>query len=631
MNSGNYRHSSRPVKSTGLVFMVLLLNAHWALFADEVVINDPLDKSISCDYLVITPEAFRQSAVRLAEHRNSYPNDDVTSAKVLMLENVYQKFPAADTLSKCDNIRNALRWTYRNWVQPFRYVVFLGDDAGNFQGDSLHLNRGPMPTYIYNLEVLPPKYDKKIRNFVYNATYEYSDDWYFCQIDSSSNDAYGWMDTIALPVGWGRIPCETNTQCSLYIEKVIASELHPRFGKFRNTVVLSADDFYEGIMRDPLVHYQNAEAFAQCIQGKFISKVYLADFLKDSMGLHTNAKLEYFSRINSGAGWSVYFGHGNPDQLSDEKYLTGQDWTAFRNDTTPVLFMAFACSNAAFYNDYDKSMCKQYLFKPAGGALAYVASSTESFADENQDLAVNFANACDSLPYKSLGRVMTFAKSRVHGGNSVRYYVLGDPAINLSSRPLSIIADTSVASKITCRINNPEFHDGYYCYAFSTYDYVKFPDSLDHSYIADSAYLSAEGTFSTSITVQIPQTYPPATHSKFTLYAWNSAFEGNTGIVLNTGGNLAIDNHGGPVEMAGVGVRVKNQVLEIMLPPAKSRSQLDMRIYSALGKQVFSVFQPVSGPVARFNLRSLGIATGYYCVSIRTGGYALVKPLFIHE
>jgi hypothetical protein len=115
------------------------------------------------------------------------------------------------------------------------------------------------------------------------------------------------------------------------------------------------------------------------------------------------------------------------------------------------------------------------------------------------------------------------------------------------------------------------------------------------------------------------------------LYAWNSAFEGNTGIVLNTGGNLAIDNHGGSVEMAGVGVRVKNQVLEIMLPPAKSRSQLDMRIYSALGKQVFSVFQPVSGPVARFNLRSLGIATGYYCVSIRTGGYALVKPLFIHE
>lgn len=106
------------------------------------------DTSIVCDYLVIAPEKFINHAKRLAEHRNSFNGDDVTSAKVIDVTKIYEEFKNSDTMKNFDAIHHAILWTYKNWSKAYRYIVLIGDDSiGTQSSNPYQWNRGPIPTY----------------------------------------------------------------------------------------------------------------------------------------------------------------------------------------------------------------------------------------------------------------------------------------------------------------------------------------------------------------------------------------------------------------------------------------------------------------------------------------------------
>jgi hypothetical protein len=51
-------------------------------------------------------------------------------------------------------------------------------------------------------------------------------------------------------------------------------------------------------------------------------------------------------------------------------------------------------------------MCKQFLFSPHGGALAYIGATTQTFADANEDLMRAFFSTFNGNQQMPLGRVL---------------------------------------------------------------------------------------------------------------------------------------------------------------------------------------------------------------------------------
>ena len=122
--------------------------------AADIFIPNIKDTTIECDYLIVTPSDFCDNSIRLAEHRNSYPYDEVEKAHVILLDSIYSEFTTSDTLQKYEVIWYGLKWMYENWEEPFEYLVLMGDDSLLFNvDDSTIYSFGRMPTFLIGYQI----------------------------------------------------------------------------------------------------------------------------------------------------------------------------------------------------------------------------------------------------------------------------------------------------------------------------------------------------------------------------------------------------------------------------------------------------------------------------------------------
>lgn len=591
----------------------LLLVSYLDIFGQDLLVTDIKNEEITCDYLIITPEIFKENALRLAAHRNNFTLDKIENPRVVLLEDIYKEFTITDTLLKHEIIWYGLKWMYYNWKSPIRYFVFMGDDSLVFnEVDSLFYSFGKMPTYLE--PVITDGSNGR------GAVPIFSDDWYTTL--QCEKPPYDSSELFLLTIVTGRIPCETNHQCSVYIDKVVNFDLHSSKGVWQNNVLISADD---EIIGNDSNDYWFAGYADDLVYGKlknfFIKQCYLSFFQKDVNGWHTDGKGFFFSNMNKGVLWNIYLGHGHPHCLTHENFLNTFDDTLFKNDSTPSIFFPIACNNGRFYVRSDSSMCKSFLFTPKGGALVYVASTRGTYVVQNNQFAEEILGIYNSNPSMSIGKIFTLGKIICRISRMDRYVILGDPAIVINKNNFLMINTTLLPDEIhptsiKCTINSaPMFAGKYYC-TFSALDTIYKPKTfpLQH-YIRDSVFSTSTDSFNSSIDIPIPQGIDNQ-KVKFALFAWNDSVEAKTSIILNQVQNKIIYQK--TFKNNNFSVYIINDMLIIKPSLKLAKDKITLSLFNLKGQEILNAKYSSFNKLIQIKLPYENIAKNTYIILIKT-------------
>jgi hypothetical protein len=577
-----------------------------------------------CDYLIVTPETFVDCAVRLAGHRNEFAGDDVSSARVVTMEDIEAEFDPLDTLTVREALWEALHYAWHTWPDSLECIVFMGDDKpGCCRPDTSAWSTGPVPTYIINTRIRE-RYDHDRGDTLIDTTHRFSDAFYYSIRGDSADLPYPHtLENIDAPI-LARIPCETSEQCERYVTKVIDFDLRRPAGPWRNRVLAFADDFYMLERPDPIYppHYRSAEKVVSRLAGRWIDRLYTGEFARDDSGRHSIARDAFFERANHGNLWNIYFGHGHEWMLTDERFIRAGDWQRFTNDTMPGVYLSMSCLNGAFYREIDSSMCKQFLFAPAGGAIAYIASTDISYARENEKLAESLCLTHRQVPYVALGHLFHHVKTSFPNVNSNihRYHFLGDPALRVSN-PIARSRLETTGATIECLFPSTDQPSGSFRYTWSIPDSVCFPAPGEgECYVRDSILAEREGVFDGVITID-----PPAHNvARLILYAWGEGFEARVDTLWRAGVAVA---GGHKVRVRNVSLRLTGNRLHIECSPSLTAARLVL--YDMRGRRLHASHLPLSQGRTTVSIPALRLPAGRVTARLETAEGTRSKTIIV--
>jgi hypothetical protein len=611
---------------------LIVLFAYTALHAQSLEIMDMKQPSVRCDYLIIFPESFRSQALALAAYRNSSVYDDVQNAMAVSVNAILSQFPVPDTLPRSFSIWQGLKYASNQWTKKPNYVVLLGDDSVFVSGfDTLCAppkSVGLMPTFYF---------DADTNHLAKDTIVEYSD-YFFQTIEDSQppvkrmyGNRWDYSDwEVRVPAfALGRIPAQSSQQCQQYIDKLIRYEAQNKKGAWMNHISLAADDAFQlvddSIVRDPLGHdhLEGVESLAEpCFKGFFLDKTYLSSFTKNSEKIHESARTRFFDIEGQGVRWSVFFGHGHPYLLTDEKFLRSTDFTLFRNDTAPTVFFAFSCSNGYFLRDSALQMAKSFLFKPTGGCIAYFAATTESYSENNKQLAKAIFGQAGETDSLSLGMAVMKANVIVRDENMRFYEILGDPAITFRKKrtPITTTAFAATGGAVTVtttvQLSSPA-SPLFFSYRISAVDSVKCLDDSAISYVKDSVVSSREGSASGPVAAEIPSSLRNK-KIRFCMYVWNNETEARFDTVFTPSSAALAVRDARPQQCASVR-QLRRGVFSVALSMPGSPGTVRVALVNTRGQMVRAADAPCRDGRAVFDVSREGISDGKYFLRIMAG------------
>ncbi len=577
------------------------------------------DTTISCDYLLVAPQQFQEEAMRLAHHRNNFTGDDVSNAKVMLLDSLYSQFSQAGKGTNQEKIWYGLHWAYNNWEAPFEYCVLVGDDsiAVDYE-DTTATSVGRMPTFIRNVGYWSD---------VFCMTF--SDDGYTTL--ASDTPTTNTSKLYTAPIALGRIPCETEEHLAAYVDKVIDFDLNAPQGIWRNSLFLCADDEFHRGEFDHLNHWESTESFDEtCMQGYFTTKCYCSAFDKDGHGHHSNAKEYFFNHMAKNTPlWTIYAGHGSSAGLTAESFLNGQDASLFTNSTQPTVFFSFCCSNGSFQSPYQYSMCKQFLFSNQGGALLYFASPTPEFSSGSEIFGKRVFASLKEHPTVSFGKAVYQAKRTMKKSRfgHYDYTILGDPALILrkdnSNITIELHVEEQIDKTLSIVVSTQERCNGNYYSTFSRVNSVTIDNQgpIVH-YTEDSTIYIDQGSYNSYFSIPIPN---EVLHGpfKFTLYTWGEEYETRMDTTFDfqaTGVMPKKSLSGNAVQ-----VRVVQNQLVISATSYVSSTPTTIHLYSIRGQLLYTGTFPLQSESHSIDLKKMGLAAGHYRVVLK--GESITKTL----
>lgn len=397
------------------------------------VLSDISRISSKTEYLIIAPEAFGAPAVELAKFRSEGDAFASYNTTVVLAEDIYRHYSggAADPVA----IRNYL--AYARSVSPdLNYVLLAGN--GHFDYRNLHSE--------YKTNWLPPfeKEDAVLEDF-------------FAVLDSGERVMLGGYD---LDLFVGRLPVGSVSDFNAYNEKI---EEHERKatadnGDWRNTLVVSADDAWTGYETDNIDHTTPAEDISRSLQSSAaadgyhldIRKIYLLDYTADASGQKPEAANDLIGRINQGALFTVYFGHGSITDWAYEGLMKPSYVSSLSNESRYTILGSFSCTVARFDKGSETSLSETFIQAARRGAIASVGATRETYGSYNRVFAKSVLTNALFPAGGTLGWAVAMAKGLTSSNsngqrrNNERYVLLGEPVVPMPNGALSVKLDRSV-------------------------------------------------------------------------------------------------------------------------------------------------------------------------------------------
>ena len=309
------------------------------------------------DYLIITNDIFYESLLPLAEWKIMKGLE----TKIVNLSEIYANFPHPENN---ESIKLFLKYAYNNWELPPSYVLLVGD-----------------------VEYLPTNY---------GLLYEYETEYGIKQVIAATDLYYSTLAGIDYfpDVSLGRFSVKNTYELDTIINKVISYEKNPFMSNinwYKKASVFYSTERYRW------------KITADWIQAKLTANSYTVNKWNETEG--NTARMA--SEINDGLYFLSYRGHGS---VLGWGIFHNYDVQNLANDRMSPVVFSTTCNTGWFDNTGTDCFGEVWIKKPAGGAIAFLGSSRESFTGHNDELAKGFYKAIFDDGIYDLSGIITRGK-----------------------------------------------------------------------------------------------------------------------------------------------------------------------------------------------------------------------------
>ncbi|WP_020533244.1 type IX secretion system sortase PorU [Flexithrix dorotheae] len=374
------------------------------------------------DFLIITVDSLKASALKLAGHRKSH---DQLETEVVVVDQIYNEFSSGR--KDVTAIRDFIRMLYkRGENHTLKYVLLFGKTTFDPLGirDSVH---NQIPIYqSYNS---------------IHAIHSFSSDDYFTFMEEEEGN---WEETTSygnkihdMDLGIGRIPVSTKVEAANIVEKIIHYDQAVCLGGWRNKLAFVADDSDEN--KHQLRSDYLATEIEQVYPDFIPDRVFVDAFPQEATRTGKisplgQEKVDY--HIGNGVLIMDYIGHGAETGWTNEKILTLGQISGWNNLNNLPLMVTATCEFGRFDDWKRKSAAEEALLKKDGGAIGLLTTTRPVISNTNFDLSQAFYQVVFEKKdgeFPRLGDIFMDTKNNSISGNVNRNFaLLADPSITLA-------------------------------------------------------------------------------------------------------------------------------------------------------------------------------------------------------
>jgi hypothetical protein len=435
------------------------------------------------DLVIVTYAPFKAQAEQLAQHRRDYNGLNVN---VVTTQQVYNEYSSGG--QDATAIRDLMKQVYDRNPDPVNhrgYLLLFGDASFDYKSSPFNdatqepkwwvsrtpfktnanfdaANQNFVPTYESRESFFPVQQFGLSRDNVEGESSYSSEDYYGLLDDSEGEwtESYG-ATFEATDIGIGRLPVRTivgqradASQAQQVVDKIIAYDATASFGKWRNTITLTADD--TDVEKSNEFATESETIFAANIKRSEpaynIRKDYLDLFpqVSQAAGQRSPAAVAAIDEsLEQGSLLIGYTGHGGPRGLADEQIITIPFLRALRNQNRLTFFVTGTCDLSTYDNPDLTSAGEQVLTdNVTGGAVGLFTTTRVVYSNFNTEVVNNFytqvlaRNVAGALPY--LGFAASTAKNQSPSGdlNNRNYTLLADPTTRLAYPRQRVVLDS---------------------------------------------------------------------------------------------------------------------------------------------------------------------------------------------
>ena len=402
------------------------------------------------DYIVVVHPDFRAAADRLAAHRQA----DGLAPLVVTTEQVFNEF--AGGTGDMRAVRDFMKFLYDRAPsgQLPRYLLLFGDGHFNYRriaNQGARTNDDPP-----GLSFVPPF---ETENMVSRTASYTSDDYFALLGDDEGEWEYNSTETHRVDLGVGRLPVRTASEAGTLVEKIIRYDSPATHGEWRTRFTFVADDQYPNSWDDDL-HVLNADGTAtlaeQVDPTVTLRKIYgpaYPSIITARGRVRPQLTADVRASINEGTLVWNYSGHGGPNGLGDEDYMTPEIVASLDNADRLPIFVTATCSFGKFDIAHEQSLAEQILLRSGGGSVAMLTTVRLVYTSQNPDSALNYGlnlvlteemlrRDAQGRPSR-LGDALYRTKNTAIGAgrNNRKFNLLGDPAMRLGLPERGVAVD----------------------------------------------------------------------------------------------------------------------------------------------------------------------------------------------
>jgi len=397
-------------KNLAILSVIILLGVQSLIVTASVEFDNDNKSitSISNNYnmVIITPNQFSSSLNQFIDHKNSIGINTFLKTT----EEIYEEYQGRD---QAEQIKYYIKESIEQ--NNISYVLLIGD-----------ITKLPIRTSMVEWNYLGLILTQYIKTDLY-----YSDvfdaNGTFCSWDSNNNNLFGeykWIfeteedftyeliDSVDLypDVGIGRIPCKTNNELDIVINKIIAYEENKASDDWFKKIILMGGDTFpnEGVS-----------------EGEFITEYiynYMAEFDFEPIKLFTSNNKFTMSNINkewtNGAGFISFSGHGGKYQIATHPYNQNKMNRYYmfylfgiqNNEKLPVVFLD-ACETAIQESSFLGLPCFSWLTLKYrnGGSIAVIGNTGYGYSTIISEEIIIGASLLNILFFESYEEEITLS------------------------------------------------------------------------------------------------------------------------------------------------------------------------------------------------------------------------------
>ena len=250
-------------------------------------------------------------------------------------------------------------------------------------------------------------------------------------------------------IGIGRFVVSSTSQARNAVDKVIhyATNSDEVMGDWRNVVCLIADDEDHGL------HFERSKEHAYNIDTTTctinVDKIYLDAYEQvsgPSGEKYPKATEDINKRVERGALFMNYVGHGGELGLAHERVVTITDINSWDNYDNMPVFITATCEFSRF-DDPKRVSAGEYVFLNSnGGGISLFTTSRATYAGANfklNKLIYKYAFQEIDGEHLRMGDVIRLAKNESgNDANTNKFVLLGDPALEIAFPKQKVITAT---------------------------------------------------------------------------------------------------------------------------------------------------------------------------------------------